>query len=455
MSNQHDESSGHPQRRLVMALVGVSTFMTTLDVSIVNVALPTLQRELNTQVGTSQWFALAYTFAVTVLLMLAGKVGDNLGRRRVYVAGILVFVLGSIACGCSVSAMMLIVSRVLQGIGAAVMMSAGPAMVTEAFPPSNRGKALGVMGTTVALGLCAGPMIGGLILQYATWHWMFFINVPIGLVLSWQLARKVSDFNTRHDGRLDVIGAIFLALAIASVSLALTHGSLMKHEYLAALVAFGVGCGVAFFQAEKFAPNPILNFALFKNRIFSFGVVTGWANYAAMMPVSMFLPFYLTGIMKFEPKTVGLIMASGPLSLAIIAPLAGSLSDRIGPRFLTTSGLIVLTVGLITMHGLTPDSTWLDIVLRLVLASVGSAFFVSPNSSSIMGSVRREDLGIASGTVALIRNFGMISGIAIAGAIITHISSSFTLAGFKVVIMVSAAISALGAGLSAMRVGKG
>lgn len=172
-----------------------------------------------------------------------------------------------------------------------------------------------------------------------------------------------------------------------------------------------------------------------------------------MMPVSMFLPFYLTGILKFEPKMVGLIMASGPFSLAIIAPLAGSLSDKIGPRFLTTSGLAVLTVGLITMHALTPDSTWLDIVLRMVLASVGSALFVSPNSSSIMGSVKREDLGIASGTVALTRNFGMISGIAIAGAIITHVSSSFTLAGFMIVITLSAIINALGAGLSAMRVG--
>lgn len=472
-SNTVCDPEPNPQRWLILALVCAGTFMATLDVSIVNVALPTLTASFRTTVATSQWFVLIYTFVITILLMTFGRLGDITGRRRLYIAGILIFAAGSLVCGLSVSALMLIAARAFQAVGSAITMSSGPALVTEAFPSRERGKALGFVGTAVALGLLTGPIAGGLLVQYASWRWMFFINVPIGLALSGLVAARIGGFDTARGGRLDIPGAALMALALAALVLGLTYGNGLGwgSPSTIALFTLALGFGASFGLMEGRRKDPMLDLALFRNREFSIGAIAGWANYAATIPATVFLPFYLQNLLEYPPGQVGLVLAAGPVTLAIVSPIAGSLSDRIGSRFLTSAGLLTAAVGILALRTLGPDSTWPDVVWRLVLASAGSALFVSPNSSSIMGSVGCGSLGIASGAIALVRNLGMVCGIALAGAIITSTQKGFFatgeiaanpavphmafLAGLKAALLACAAIAFFGAFISAMRVRPG
>ncbi|MCE5200312.1 MFS transporter [bacterium] len=440
---------------LVLILAGMGTFMATLDVGIVTVALPTLTKAFRITPGTSQWFALAYTFAITVLLLTFGKIGDLAGRKRVYAGGILVFAAGSLVCGISLSAPMLIIARAFQGVGSAITMSAGPALVTEAFPATERGKALGFTGMAVALGLLSGPLIGGAIVQCANWRWMFFINVPVGLILATLLLTQVKGFDTKRDGNLDLTGALLMALGLGSLLIGLTFGgklgwssSVVIGNFIASVVLV-----TAFIAVEKRVKHPVLDLELFRNREFAVGAAAGWTNYASMMPVTVFTPFYLQNILSYSPMKVGATLAFGPITLAVMAPVAGCLSDRIGYRVLTSTGLLISALGIYSMRLLGPASAWGDVVWRLALTSFGSALFTSPNSSSIMGSVAKRDLGIASGVVALMRNLGMVSGVAIAGAIITSISPQFTLHGLHSAFLASAIIGLGGAALSTIRVG--
>jgi EmrB/QacA subfamily drug resistance transporter len=455
---------------LVLALVSIGTLMSTLDASIVSVAMPTLTAAFHTTVSTSQWFVLAYTSVVTVLLLAFGKLGDIVGRRRLYLCGILAFTAGSLVCGFSVSALMLILARGFQAVGASMIMSSGPALVTDAFPPEERGKSLGFIGSAVALGLLAGPLAGGVIIQYLSWHWMFFINVPIGLVLAAILATRVRGLDESRDGRLDIAGAGLMAIALAALLAGLMRGQdsgWLSHTAIALLVT-ALAFGAAFIVLERRASDPVLRLSLFRHRDFAVGAISGWANYAATFPIPVFVPFYLQNILGYDPRRVGLVLAFGPLTLALVAPLAGSLSDRIGPRLLTFVGLSIASAGLLSLRTLDPGSSMVGVVWRLVLASLGSAIFVSPNSSSVMGSVAREELGVAAGVVALVRNLGMVCGIALAGSIITTVERGFTatgeigrgaafrqlafLEGLRAALLVCAAIALAGALVSALRV---
>lgn len=474
MSEEVHTSRQQGLKWLVLALVAAGTFMSTLDASIVTVAMPTLTNEFDTTVAVSQWFVLAYTSVVTILLLLFGRLGDLLGRRRLYVCGVVVFSVGSLVCGFSTSDIMLILARALQGVGSAMVMSCGPALVTDAFPPEERGKSLGFIGTAVALGLLAGPLVGGAIIQYASWRWMFFINVPIGAVLALLLTTRVQGFNRRGHGRLDIPGSVLMALALAALLSATTFGAQFGwgSALTISLFAAAVLLGAAFIAVERSAEAPILNLRLFSQREFSIGAVAGWANYAATMPVAVFIPFYLENTLNYPPHSVGLILAFGPATLAVVAPIVGSLSDRIGSRFLTSFGLLVAGIGMLMLRMLTPDAGMWDVVWRLVLTNLGAAIFVSPNSSAVMGSVPREELGIAGGVVALVRNLGMVTGVAAAGAIIATVQSGFHvtgelatspgvaqnlgfLAGLKTAFVVSAVILFCASLLSAMRVRPG
>ncbi len=474
MGNVTVGSTNRSAKWLILGLVAVGSFMSTLDASIVMVAMPTLTSAFKTTVAVSQWFVLSYTFVVTVLLLTFGKVGDLLGRRRLYVCGVVVFSIGSLVCGLSVSALMLILARALQGVGSAMVMSCGPALVTDAFGAEERGKGLGFIGMAVAMGLLAGPLVGGLIIQYASWRWMFFINLPIGLVLAVLMTTRVQGFDENRDGRLDVRGAVLMALALASLLSALTFGGKFGWESAATMGLFALALvlGVAFIIAEKATKTPVLSLRLFREREFSIGAMAGWANYAATMPIAVFIPFYLENILRYPPRTVGLMLAFGPMTLAVMAPVVGSLSDRIGSRFLTSLGLMVAGVGLLMLRRLGPEESMLDVAWRLVLANLGSAIFVSPNSSAVMGSVPREDLGVAAGVVALVRNLGMVCGIAIGGAVIISVQRTFHvtgelatsrhtvhnlgfLAGLKTAFLISAIILFTASLLSAMRVRAG
>lgn len=445
---------------MILTLVCAGTFMSTLDASIVNVALPTLSKRFGVHVQTSQWFVLIYSLVTAILLLTAGKLGDIRGRKRIYTAGVAVFSAGSLACGVSFSALTLILSRAFQAVGASAIMANGPALVTEVFHRRERGKSLGLIGTAVALGLLAGPVVGGVILQHANypspahaWRWIFLINVPIGVALTALMKCTTQPCEPGTPDSLDIRGSVFLGACLCSLVVGLHYAGTAGWRSPVILVALlaSLALGVLFIRTERSIPNPVLDVGLFLNREFTIGTLAGWANYAASMPVAVFLPFYLHGDLGMGPQTIGIVVASGPLTMAVVAPLAGTLSDRIGPRVLTVAGLIVAGTGILMVRALGPDATWIDVVWRLALTSFGSAMFVSPNSSSVMGSVPSRSLGTAGGVVALVRNLGMVLGVALAAAIITSFSGKYSLEGLKAALLACAMIAFAGSMISAVR----
>ncbi len=402
--------------------------------------------------------------------MTFGKVGDIIGRKRLYIYGIALFVLGSLACGFSVSSLTLILARMVQGVGSAMTMSAGPALITQAFPPRERGKALWPYRLLGCAWSDHRADARRLITEYFSWRWMFFVNVPAGVILLYLFGTRVHGFDNRQKRKLDTLGATLTTLMLTALLMGLTFGNDFGWTSLRTVLLFAAAVvfGATFVAVEKRTAEPMPDLRLFQNREFSIGAAAGWASYAGSMPISVFMPFYLQNLLSFSPEKVGVVLASGPLTLAFVAPIAGALSDRIGSRVLTSAGLLIASIGILSMRSLTPDSGALDVAWRLVLTSFGTGMFVSPNSSSVMGSVKHEDLGIASGTIGLVRNLGMVCGIAFAGAVITtvekrtlpagmeasslHLQHLAFFAGLKSAFFVSAAIALIGSATSAMRV---
>lgn len=464
-----DTWQGNPSKWLVLILVTTGTFVGTLDISIIDVALPTLTQVFRTSITVSQWFLLAYALTNTFLLPAAGRCSDLYGRRTVYVYGLLIFAVGSLVSGMSFSPAMLIITRAFQGIGSSVLIAGGPPLIIQAFREDERGRALGLIGVGVGLGMLAGPMVGGLLVHYAGWRWIFFINVPTAIaaaILTW---RAVPGLNDRVSGRLDLPGTALLAISLTSALLALTYGQAhgWSSPLVYALFAVGAISAVVFIVVQGHRSDPIFDLSFFRDRNFSIGVFTASGNYAAMIPTAVFTPFYAQNVLGYSPDKVGIVLASGPAALVVVAPLAGILSDRMGSRFLTTAGLVVTGFASLLMRGLTPTSHWWDLVWRLVLVSVGSGFFVTPNARSIFGAVGREHLGVAAGILSLFRDLGIVLGAGLAAAIIMSISPRFSFAfgaahghphigpgfldGLRTAFLACAAIAFLSALVSAFR----
>jgi EmrB/QacA subfamily drug resistance transporter len=408
-----------PRKWLVMAAVAMSTFLATIDGSIVNVALPTLVAELDTIFPVAQWVILAYLLIQATLMPGVGRLGDILGKKRIYVAGVAVFTFGSVLCGLSPTVYWLIAARAVQAVGSAMALGLGMAIVTEAFPPAERGKALGLNGTFVSIGIVLGPTVGGLILDVVSWHWIFFVNLPIGLIglaLAW---RYIPD--TRPAGRqvFDFAGAITLFISLLALLLALTLGQQIGFGdgRILALFALWLLFLLLFLRVEWYHPQPLLDLRLFRRRRFSLGLLTGSLAFVAIAGVTLLLPFYLQLMRGFGTRQVGLMMALIPLFLGVVAPLAGAASDRYGARRITAVGLFITALGYAAVSRLGPETSLLAYALAVTPLGLGMGLFQSPNNSAIMGSAPTERLGVASGLLGLSRTLGQTSGIAIFGAL--------------------------------------
>ena len=408
-----------PRKWLVMAAVAMSTFLATIDGSIVNVALPTLVAELDTIFPVAQWVILAYLLMQTTLMPGVGRLGDILGKKRIYVAGVAVFTLGSVLCGLSPTVYWLIAARAVQAVGSAMALGLGMAIVTEAFPPAERGKALGLNGTFVSIGIVLGPTVGGLIWDVASWPWIFFVNLPIGLIglaLAW---RYIPD--TRPDGRqpFDFVGALTLFVTLLALLLALTLGQQFGFSdgRIVALFALSLLCLLLFLRVEWRQPHPLLDLRLFRRRRFSVGLLTGSLVFMTIAGATLLLPFYLQLMRGYNTRQVGLMMALIPLFLGVVAPLAGAASDRYGARRITAVGLFIAALGYAAMSQLGPETSLLAYALAVMPLGLGMGLFQSPNNSAIMGAAPPERLGVASGLLGLSRTLGQTTGIAIFGAL--------------------------------------
>lgn len=403
----------------VMASVGTGVFLATVDGSIINVSLPTLVRALHTEFAVVQWVVLAYLLTITCTMAGIGRLADMVGKKSIYMLGFVVFTLGSALCGLSPSVNWLISFRVLQAIGAAMTMALGAAIVTEAFPSEERGRAMGLIGSVVSLGIVTGPMLGGLILGVFSWRWIFYVNLPVGIIGTLMAFRFLPDFKPSGPRQFDIWGALSLCLGILSLLLGLTLGQQegFFQPLVYCLVGFGLVLLVIFVVIENKVDEPMINPQLFSNPIFSVNLTAGFISFVALGGTVILLPFYLENILGFSSMKVGLLMGILPVMLGISSPLSGSLSDLIGGRKITITGLVVLFIGYLAAGTLNQDTTVLGYAVRVSAIGAGIGIFLSPNNSAIMGVAPRRQLGIVSGMLAQSRTLGQTVGVAVIGAI--------------------------------------
>ncbi|MHB1344828.1 MAG: DHA2 family efflux MFS transporter permease subunit [Thermoleophilia bacterium] len=406
-----------PDRRKwwVLATVMVGTFMGPLDGSVVNIALPTLTRHFSVDITTVEWVVLGYLLAISTLLLTFGRLGDILGLKPLYLTGFVIFVAGSAACAAAWSIWALVAFRVVQAIGAGMLFSVGPAIITQAFPAAERGRALGFVGISVSAGLAVGPTLGGLLIAAGGWPLVFLINLPIGIG-AFVFALRVLSPDKPQAQKFDPFGAAFSFLALFPLLLALSKGEAWGwgSRPVLGLLAVAVVGGMVFVVAETRVAQPVLDLTLFRVRLFSASVVSALASYMVTASVIFLMPFYLMETRGFSVAYAGLLLTPVPAAMALLGPISGAWSDRIGSRLLSTTGLLVSAVGVVSFTGLERDTDTLGIVGRLLLLGIGMAIFQSPNSSALMGSVPRHRLGIASGMVATARNVGMVLGVSLA-----------------------------------------
>lgn len=403
----------------VLSAVGMGVFLATIDGSIVNISLPTLVGAFQTDFALVQWVVLSYLLTVTTLMLGVGRLADIYGKKPIYTTGFIVFTLGSVLCGLSPTIYTLVGFRVLQAVGAAMVMALGMAIVTEAFPPSERGRALGISGTIVSVGIAVGPTLGGLIVKNLSWHWIFFVNLPIGIVGTWMVVRYVPAFKPPGGQRFDYLGALTLCISLLALLLALTLGQRAGFGDRSVLLLFGtwVVSLAAFIFIELRLDQPMIDLRLFRNALFSVSLATGFMIFICLAGTLLLMPFYIQNVLGYDPQQTGLLMATVPVALGVIAPISGSLSDRFGSRPITVAGLAVLTAGFLAVSSLDAETTTLGYVLRFLPVGLGVGIFQSPNNSAIMGAAPRDRLGVASGMLAVTRTLGQTTGIATLGAL--------------------------------------
>jgi EmrB/QacA subfamily drug resistance transporter len=401
--------------------VGLGVLMSTLDASIINIALPTLVKELHSTFPVIQWVVLSYLVVITAAMLGIARLGDMVGKKRVYMTGLAIFSTGSLLCGLSPSVGWLIGFRALQATGAVMMTSLSLAIITEIFPPEERGRALGVIGSVVSIGFALGPSLGGILVGLVSWRAIFLVNVPIGVAAVLAVWKMVPDLPPRtQDRRFDLMGAFVMFATLAAYALGMTLGQDRGFQdglILALLAASGVGLGV-FLGVESRAKQPMLNLRLFRDPIFGINLLMGLLVFIVIASLFIF-PFFLELVQGYPTEQVGLMMVSIPALMGIASPVAGALSDRFGSRVISLLGLLVIAGACLGISTLNQDVTVWGFVLRAAPLGIGFGIFQSPNNSAIMGTAPRDQLGVVSGLLALTRTLGQTTGLPLIGALFT------------------------------------
>lgn len=462
--------TAHPPQAnkwVIFATVAIGVFMATIDGSIVNLALPVIGTAFNASLGAIEWVALAYLLTVTALLLALGRLADMIGRRGLYILGFILFTIGSVFCGMAHSLIMLIAARVVQAIGAAMLFAIGPAVLVDAFPSSERGRALGYQGAIVAAGTSTGPTVGGLLLSVFGWPSIFLINLPIGIIaiaMAWRFLPRTAGTGRE---RFDIPGALLFLISITSFLLALSQGQEIgwANPLILGFFAIAVIMLPAFVIWEaRQGLNAMLNLALFRNRVFAASLVAGFLSFLATSCNFFIMPFYLQQVLDEPTWRAGLILISSSVILSMAAPLGGNLADRFPIRWVASGGLAITCLAMVLIAGMQATWTPLDVMWRLGLIGLGGGLFQSPNSSAIMGSVPSNQRGIASGLLAFMRNLGIVSGTALAAAFwataraiyatqanVPEMSAAAQIAGMRTAYLIMAGVVALGVLLSLLR----
>jgi EmrB/QacA subfamily drug resistance transporter len=417
-----DENPNH--KWWVLLAVGIGTFMTALDSSVVNTILPVLRHSLNSNVAGVEWVVTVYLLTLSGLLLSFGRLGDIRGHKTIYLAGFFLFVISSALCGLSQSLEYLVIFRITQGIGGAMLAANSPAILTKNFPARQRGQALGMQATMTYIGLTVGPSLGGWLASQFGWRIVFFINVPVGALALWIGLRFIPyDAPEKTTERFDLPGAFIFIVGLVALLLALNQG----HEWgwgsplILGLLAVAALLLLLFGYLEIHSPSPMLDFSLFRRSLFTLSVASAIFNYICLYTVIFLLPQYLMDGRGLNSAQAGLLLTAQPIMMAITAPLSGTISDRIGVWLPGTLGMGILAGGMLMLSRLGSATPWVQIILALVVTGVGTGVFVSPNNSAVMGAAPRHQQGIAAGVLATARCFGMVLGVGFAGAIYTTV----------------------------------
>jgi EmrB/QacA subfamily drug resistance transporter len=432
--------------------VAFGLFMIMLDNTVVNVALPAIQRDLGVGLSELEWIVSGYALTFAALMLVGGKLADAYGRRLLFVIGIAVFTLASLACGLATSGDMLIAARIAQGAGAAMMNPATLSIIAATFPPRQRGTAIGIWAGVSALALAIGPLVGGLLTDHASWHWIFFVNVPVGVLGIAASFLLIDESRDPTHERLDLPG-----LATSAIGLfALTYGLIEANTYgwgspriVGAFVVAAVGL-LAFLLLERHQRAPMLDLTLFRNRTYVGANLVVLLVALAMFGVFFFLSLYMQNVLGFTAVQAGAAFLPMTILVILVAPIAGRVSDRFGSRGLMTAGMALLSVQLVYFSQLGPDETFWTLLPGLVLGGVGLSLTMTPSAAAATRAVPVEKAGVGAAVLNAFRQVGGSVGIALMGAImaaqLTEPPSipSF-MRGFEHALLVAAGIAITGA----------
>ncbi len=424
-----------------LASVATGTLVTVADMGEVNVAMPTIADQFSSNLSTVQWLATGHLVATSALLMPMGRLSDMIGRKKVYLWGLMIFTLGSLLAAFAPNLSLLIMCRILQGMGVGLVHGNQMAIMTSIFPAEERGKALGMHMTLVGAALIIGPAIGGVMIDAFGWRSIFFLNVPLGILCTlapFLILNESSITQSRvkaRFGNFDFMGSLLSSAVLLLMVMGLANPFGLPFQMAALLLILCALLLGVFVLWETRTANPMLDMLLFKTSIFSLGVSARCLSFIAAASILFLMPFFLQGVAGYSPGQTGMIMTSIAVGMVVVGPIAGRLSDKYGPRPFTVGGALISMSGLLILSQVSRDMALPIIMLGILLQSSGMGMFTAPNASSILSGVSRSSYGVVSGFVQLIRTGSTVTGIAVATLIITAAMSavglSATLEGFS------------------------
>ncbi|MCD1294941.1 MFS transporter [Methanocella sp. CWC-04] len=421
----------HEDRYIILVIVLIGIFMAVLDGSIVTISLPTITGYFDVNVSQSQWVVTAYLIAMTSLLLIFGRISEYTGKTKLFFIGFAIFSLSSLACGISDELYKLIIFRIAQAIGASMVFSISTAIIVQAFPDNERGRALGFVGTTVALGGIMGPILGGYIVDTLGWQYIFLVNVPIGIILLTVAFKflKLKEMKAKNFN-MDVTGALLLILTVVSLMMFLGDlaGNYNVNGVMIAYVLVFILSAAALVISETKHSYPIVDFSVFKVRKFAFSNLSLLINFVIVFMFNFLMPFYFEGVKDFRPSQVGQVLIIIPMIMSIASPISGWIYDRYQSIYHSSLGMLMMAVSLLMIGYFASRMDVTMILASFVLFGIGNGLFQSPNNSEVMGSLPMSKSGTASSMIATVRNMGMTLGVSFGSILLSVflINSGFT-----------------------------
>ncbi|GMA65056.1 MFS transporter [Alicyclobacillus fastidiosus] len=402
----------------VVGTVCVGAFMAALDASIINIALPVMKRDLHTSIGMVEWVSLSYILTLAAFIVPFSRLSDMFGRRWMYTMGFSVFIVGSFLCGFTPSLIFMFPARILQAVGAAMLQANSVSIITAATPSHARGKAIGIQASAQGVGLSLGPLIGGALITLVGWRWIFYVNVPVGIIGT-MLGVLIlpQDGKKSQRQKFDFLGAGLLGPTLVAIVYILNAGTQASWTSPAVVVSFIVVVvgGAAFYIIEHRVQSPMVDLKLFRSKVFSLGNLSGLLSFAVMYAVMFLEPFFLDNVRRLDALTSGLFLTAIPIGMTIFTPISGAISDRFGAQRPLVAGMVSATLGGCLLALTTVRYSVPTTLVGLLLVGVGMGVFTPPNNSQVMGSVPSNRLGITGGMLNMSRTLGMGLGVTLGG----------------------------------------